>query len=432
MGNTLYLECQTGISGDMTVAALLDLGADESALMKALKSLPLSGYRVEITRKKVSSLDVCDFNVILDEENHDHDMEYLYGHEHHHHGEEAGDHHHHGEKHVHHHEKAGHHHHRGMREIRAIIEAADLTSGAKSLALKIFEIIARAEAKAHATTVEEVHFHEVGAVDSIVDVVAAAVCLDNLNITEGIVTEVSEGTGMVRCAHGFLPVPVPAVLNIMGESGIVLKRVERTGELVTPTGAAILAAVMTKSTLPKRYRITASGMGAGKRAYEIPSILRAMLIEDLSKAERVGVSEEDYIWKLETNVDDCGGEALGFCMEELFAAGAKDVYYSPVYMKKNRPGYELNVLCDEERRAALERIIFAHTTTIGIRRTKYKRTILSRKESVRDTAFGPIHVKEVTLPDGSKRSYPEYEDVARIARERGCAFHEVLEEIKTF
>ncbi len=430
MGNTLYLECQTGISGDMTVAALLDLGADQEVLEKALDSLPLSGYRVEISRVKKSGLDVCDFHVILEEDNHDHDMEYLYDHGAHSHGhghpqEHATEEHSPG-AHAH-----GRHAHRGMQEILEIIHGGDLTERAKDLAVRIFNIIAQAEAKAHGTTVDQVHFHEVGAVDSIVDVVAAAVCLDNLDVTETIVTEVAEGRGSVRCAHGILTVPVPAVLHIAEASGLPLHTVNRQGELVTPTGAAILAAIMTKTALPERYRVIASGMGAGKREYDPPSILRAMMLQELAGEEEAGSGAEgDFIWKLETNVDDCSGESLGFCMEELLATGARDVYYSPVYMKKNRPAYELKVLCDEEHRRKLENIIFLHTTTIGIRRTRYERTVLPRTSGACETSLGRIRIKCVTLPDGSQRRYPEYEDVASIARERGCSYQEVYAQVK--
>lgn len=309
-----------------------------------------------------------------------------------------------------------------MNEILDIIHAASLTDRARALAIRIFTIIAQAEAKAHGTSAEEVHFHEVGAVDSIVDIVAAAVCLDNLNITDTIVTEVVEGHGSVRCAHGILPVPVPAVLHIAEAGRLPLHMSEQHGELVTPTGAAILAAIVTAQKLPEKYRITASGTGAGKRAYARSSLLRAMLIEP--EKEHTG-TEADFIWKLETNVDDCSGEALGFCMETLLAAGARDVYYSPVYMKKNRPAYELNVICDEEHRTVLENIIFQQTTTIGIRRTRYERTMLPRTVVLTRTELGEIRVKRVTLLDGTERQYPEYEDVARIARETGLSYQDI-------
>ena len=227
MGKTLYLECYSGISGDMTVAALLDLGADQKHLEAALSGLPVQGFRTEVSRVVKSGLDACDFSVILDQDNHDHDMEYLHGHsdeehshEHHHHEEHLHGHTH---EHDHHHEhtdgehlhvhKHGHEH-RGMKEIREIIEGSSITARAKQTALKIFEILAQAESKAHGVPVEEVHFHEVGAVDSIVDIVSIAVCLDDLDITDVIVPVLYDGTGFIRCQHGQIPVPVPAVVNV--------------------------------------------------------------------------------------------------------------------------------------------------------------------------------------------------------------------------
>jgi len=271
MKNTLYLECLSGISGDMFVASLLDLGADEQVLRDALASLPVKGFQVEIKRVKKSGLDACDFHVILDEvhENHDHDMEYLHGHreqEVHHHGHESGGHPH------------GHHEHRGLLEINRIIETSALTEPAKQLAKKIFRILAEAEAEAHGVPPEQVHFHEVGAVDSIVDIIAAAVCMDSLNVTEVIVPELYEGRGTVRCQHGVLPIPVPAVANIVRAHQIRLHMTEVQGELVTPTGAAIAAAVRTGEQLPKEFYIEKIGLGAGKREYETAGVVRAMLI----------------------------------------------------------------------------------------------------------------------------------------------------------
>lgn len=273
MGQTMYLECYSGISGDMTVAALLDLGADKEVLLKVLESLPVQGFRVEINRVMKSGIDACDFNVILEEQdNHDHDMEYLYGHMH-------------GEEHSHgnHNHSEGHHHHhvhRGMKEIREIVNQGDMTERAKELTLRIFTILAEAESKAHNVPVEDVHFHEVGAIDSIVDIVAIAVCMDNLDITNVIVPELWEGRGTVRCQHGILPVPVPAVCNIMQAHGLPVRITEIMGELITPTGAATVAAVQTSNRLPKSFSIKKIGLGAGKRQYECPGILRAMLIEE--------------------------------------------------------------------------------------------------------------------------------------------------------
>lgn len=282
MSNTLYLECQAGISGDMMVAALLDLGADEQVLRNALESLPLDGFRIQIRRVKKAGLDVCDFDVQLDalHENHDHDMAYLYGHLKTGQMQEENGHEHHHE-HTHGHEHGHQHHeHRGMKEITEIIQGAAITEHAKEIALRIFQIIAEAEAKAHGEPVEQVHFHEVGAVDSIVDIVAVAVCLDDLQITDVIVPYLCEGTGSVRCQHGILPVPVPAVVNIAMKNRIALKITNVTGELVTPTGAAIVAAIRTSEQLPELIRIRNIGLGAGKRTYQLPSILRAILLDE--------------------------------------------------------------------------------------------------------------------------------------------------------
>ncbi len=437
MEKTLYLECSSGISGDMAVAALLDLGGNQEKLEAALQSLPITGFRTEISRVKKAGIDCCDFNVILDHahENHDHDMHYLYGHEHHHDGgdhekEHHFEHHHehsdgghgHGgsqhaeEEHTHHH----HHAHTGLAEIRGIIARGELTEAAKALAVRIFEILARAEAKAHDTDMEHVHFHEVGAVDSIVDIVAAAVLFDDLGIDRVIVPSISEGCGTVRCQHGILPVPVPAVLNIAQAEKLPLQILpDRRGELVTPTGAAFVAAVRTDSQLPKRFRIVKTGLGAGKRAYEVPSIVRAMLIE-----EDGGQSEAEIV-KLEANVDDCAGEQLGFVMDRLFENGARDVSFVPCYMKKNRPAWLINVICMPQDVKTLEEILFEDTTTIGIRRIPLMRSVLNREIRTVQTKYGSARIKEVQLGD-RKKFYPEYNDVAELARKNHLPYDEAV------
>ena len=297
---SLYLECNAGISGDMLVAALLDLGADKEALDKALQSIPAKGFEYKISRVSKAGVDCCDFDVILDEEhaNHDHDMAFLHGngdavvysheHEHHHDHEHEHEHeHHHDHEHCHEHEHSHvphehhhHHEHRGLQEVIAIIDATDMSAAAKELALKIFDIIADAEAKAHAVEKNAVHFHEVGAIDSIVDIVAIAVCADSLGVENVIVPELCEGRGTVHCQHGVLPVPVPATANIMQRFGFNVRLLPVQGEFVTPTGAAAAAALMTTDELPQRFKILGIGLGAGKRQYERPSILRALLIED--------------------------------------------------------------------------------------------------------------------------------------------------------
>lgn len=281
MNRELYLECYSGISGDMTVAALLDLGADREILDKALKSLPVSGFTTRISEVKKSGLSACDFAVLLDDahENHDHDMKYLYGHEEHHNHEG----HHHRASHDHREINQESHHaheHRGLPEILQIIEQADMSKHAKEIAKRIFEILAAAEAKAHGVPEKEVHFHEVGAVDSIVDIVAAAVCLDNLDITEVVVSELYEGRGVIRCQHGVIPVPVPAVVHIAEANALRLHVTDDEGEFVTPTGAAIVAAVKTKDKLPESFVIEKIGLGAGKRENHRAGILRAMIIRN--------------------------------------------------------------------------------------------------------------------------------------------------------
>ena len=279
MTKLLYLECTSGISGDMCAAALLDAGASEEAVRRALESLPVEGFAVEISRVKKSGLDVCDFSVVLDaaHENHDHDMAYLHGHggtSEHGHGHD------HGRAHDHDH---GHGapggHHRGPAEIAQIIDGAAMTDGAKAIAHRMFGFVADAEARAHGVPVGEVHFHEVGAVDSIADIIAIAVAADDLAPDGVVVSNLPCGSGTVRCPHGLIPVPAPATAFIAEAAGLTLSPVDVEGELVTPTGAAAAAALRTESVLPERFSIKAIGMGAGKRAYATPGILRAMIIE---------------------------------------------------------------------------------------------------------------------------------------------------------
>lgn len=428
MSKTLYLECYSGISGDMTVAALLDLGADREVLKESLKSLPVGGFRTEITRVKKSGLDACDFSVILEQDNHDHDMEYLHGSEksyagHHEHSHEVNHEHHHGHTHSHEHP----HEHRGMKEITEIIQKSEMTARAKKMAMRVFDILAQAESKAHGVPVEEVHFHEVGAVDSIVDIAAIAICMDNLDISNVIVPVLYEGTGFIRCQHGQIPVPVPAVTHIAETHKLKLKITDIQGELVTPTGAAVVAAFRTSDRLPEDFTMLKTGIGAGKRQYRCPGILRAMLIR-----ETTDLQIKDIIWKLETDMDDCGGEMMGHVMNLLMANGAREVHYTPIYTKKNRPAYTLTVICKESEREKLENLIFSETTTIGIRRVEMERTILQREIQKKDTPVGTAIVKACTLPDGNIRYYPEYENVAELAERNQLSFRETYDRIRSY
>lgn len=416
MSKTLYLECYSGISGDMTVAALLDLGADREVLKESLKSLPVGGFRTEITRVKKSGLDACDFSVILEQDNHDHDMEYLHG------SEKSYTGHH---EYTHSHEYP--HEHRGMKEITEIIQKSKMTARAKKMAMRVFDILAQAESKAHGVPVEEIHFHEVGAVDSIVDIAAIAICMDNLDISNVIVPVLYEGTGFIRCQHGQIPVPVPAVTHIAETHKLKLKITDIQGELVTPTGAAVVAAFRTSDRLPEDFTMLKTGIGAGKRQYRCPGILRAMLIR-----ETTDLQIKDIIWKLETDMDDCGGEMMGHVMNLLMANGAREVHYTPIYTKKNRPAYTLTVICKESEREKLENLIFSETTTIGIRRVEMERTILQREIQKKDTPVGTAIVKACTLPDGNIRYYPEYENVAELAERNQLSFRETYDRIRSY
>lgn len=382
MNTVLYLEGACGISGDMTVAALLDLGADAQKLNQALKSLTVKEFDYRISSKQSYGIIGCDFDVILHEHaGHDH----KHPHEHHH-----------------------SHEHRHLNDIYAVIEQAQMTGRAKELAKKIFLIVAQAESKAHGCPVSEVHFHEVGAVDSIVDIISAAVLIDDLNITDCIVTGLTEGSGFVSCQHGDLPVPVPAVLNIAEQYGIPLRSSGVTGEMVTPTGIAIAAALRTRSSLPKQYKIVKTGTGLGKRDFGRANLLRAMIIEE--------DSNNDQIYIVECNIDDAAGEELGFAMEKLTSAGARDVHFIPCFMKKNRPAYILRIITGEKELEEIEKTVFRYTSTIGLRKYPVDRTCMSRTMMTVSLPEADIAVKKCFLKD-IVRYYPEYESV-RVAAEK--------------
>ena len=328
------------------------------------------------------------------------------------HGPEAYDHHH-------------DHVHRHYADIMHMLDEAPLKQEVRALAKKIFRIVGEAESRVHACPLEEVHFHETGAVDSIVDIVGAAACAVDLGITETYVSTIYEGQGHVWCQHGRIPVPAPAVAGIAAAEELDLAITNVSGEMVTPTGAAIAAAFRTKKGLPKAFVIRKIGMGAGKKDFPHANLLRAMIIEPAmnglpagnaveeptrfvnadgdsqkngSSAQKKSSSDEteDEIWVLETNLDDCTGEMMGLTMELLLAAGARDVNYTPIYMKKNRPACKLEVLCKEEKVSALEEVIFHQTTAIGLRKRKEVRRILPRKKETVMTPYGEVELKICT------------------------------------
>lgn len=441
----LYFECLSGISGDMTVGALLDLGASREELTRVLSSAGVDGYHLHFGRTKKCGIDAFDFDVHLEEE-HEHDHGHGHdGHSHDHdHDGQSHDHDHghshdhdgHGHDHGHDHDSHDHgghphsHIHRNLSDIEAIIDRLDTNDCVKAMARRMFEIVADAEAKAHGIPVNEVHFHEVGAVDSIVDVIGTAVCMDSLGADRVIFSPLSEGTGYVRCQHGVMPVPVPAVANIAGQCGLTLKFTDNEGEMVTPTGAAIAAAYGDGKKLPEHFSIGKIGVGAGKKDFPNANILRVMWIEPAENENPVDNLKEEgkgdlpSMWVLETNLDDCTGEALGFTMEELLESGAADAWYTPIYMKKNRPAYLLKAVCAQEKISRLEEIIFTHTTTIGLRKYPVQRTVLDRRQETVNTEFGPAQVKVCTFGDRTF-FYPEYESIRSICRGQNAAFGDV-------
>ena len=427
MGKTAYFECYSGISGDMTVAALLDLGADPDKLQKALASLHLDGYSVQIGRANKNGVEAADFDVILEhhheEEPHHHHHEEEHSHEHHH---EEGHHHHHDHDHAHPHVH-GHTHgeghvHRGLKEILPMIDgAAEVSLRAKEMAKQVFTVLAKAEGKVHGKAPEEVHFHEVGAVDSIVDIVAACVCLDDLDIDTIIASPVFEGTGWVKCQHGLVPVPAPATLELVREAGLSLKITGVQGEMVTPTGAAILAALGSGEKLPASFTVEKIGLGAGKKNFDHANVLRVMLIESGKKK-----TDEltDTVCVLETNIDDCTGEQLAYCREQLMQAGALDVSFFPLFMKKGRPAYGLTVLCQEAEEEALTKVIFRETTAVGLRRSTRERRVMARSFGEVVTEYGPVQVKICEYGE-IRKVYVEYESAAALARQTGKSLDEI-------
>lgn len=400
MEKILYLEGSSGISGDMTVGALLDLGGDEAKMRAALASMPFDGYGLKVEKIRRRGLAGTSFSVEL-HHHHDHD-----------HGQDMSP----GQCH--------HHGHRHLADAMALIAAGDLTPRARALAEKTFEIVAAAEAKAHGTSIEEVHFHEVGAVDSICDIVAASVLFDDLDVSGCAVSGLSEGSGFIECAHGALPVPVPAVLNIAQAHGIPLRLGTADTELVTPTGIALAAAFRTQTALPAACRIVRTGIGFGTREIGRANCLRAMLVEPAEEGKGM---EEEGIFVLEANVDDATGEELGVAMEALFAAGALDCHFSPCFMKKNRPGWLVRVVADVSRVPEIERAFFRATPTIGVRRYPVSRTVMSRENVHVPVAEGVADVKRCTFGD-LVRFYPEADSVKALASRTGRPFRDVYQE----
>ena len=393
----LYFDCSSGISGNMTLGALTEIIGDENYLINELKKLNVDGYKIEISKKVKNGITGTYVDVILEHE-----------HEHHHEHEEE-----------HHH----HHEHRNLNDVNKIIDESSLDENVKDLAKKIFIRVAKAESKVHNKPLEEVHFHEVGAIDSIVDIIGTAILINKINPDKVISSIVNDGYGFIECAHGKMAVPVPATSEIFTDAGVKFRQIDVDTELVTPTGAAIIAELSNEFKVMPAMSVEKIGWGAGYKDLDIPNVLKVYLGEMETKNNSICV--------METNIDDCSGEILGYTSEKLFDAGALDVFFTPIFMKKNRPAYRLTVACKKEDIEKLQNIIFKETTTIGIRYRFEERKVLERKETEIDTKYGKLKVKEV-INNGEKYVYPEYESMRKLAKENNIPLKELykLEELK--
>jgi uncharacterized protein (TIGR00299 family) protein len=393
----LYFDCFSGISGDMTLSALLDLGIDKDVLVEELKKLGLNGWEIVVTRVAKHGIGATHVDVVLEKGVWGKVAEML-------------PHHHHSHSHV----------HRTMGDIARIIDASGISGGAKELAKRIFMRLAVAEAKVHGSTPEEVHFHEVGAMDSIIDIVGTAIGIDLLSPDKIYASVLHDGYGFVKCQHGTIPVPVPAVTEVLSARGAHFKQLDIEGELMTPTGAAIVAELAESFGPMPEMKVTKTGYGAGKKDFPIPNVLRLMWGEAVATPEQSGT-----VTVIETNIDDTTPEVLGYVMERLFEAGAKDAFFTPVQMKKNRPATLLSVICDDAQTAVMEHILFTETSTIGLRKYSATRSCLPRRAVTVATPYGDVKAKEVTL-DGTTRTTLEYDDACRLARAKNVPLKDIL------
>lgn len=421
---TLYLDCSMGAAGDMLMAALLELLPDPDAFVKELNALGIPGV---VFRKEASvKCGITGTRMIVtvhgqEEESHDHLHEEYHHHDHHHDHEYSHDHHqdhHHCHEHSHNHEHHQHdyehehsHHHSGLCDIEHIVCGhLMLQQKVQDDVMAVYGLIAEAESHAHGVPISEIHFHEVGTMDAVADITAVCLLMERLSVDKVIVSPVHVGSGHVKCAHGILPVPAPATAYILKDVPIYGGAVK--GELCTPTGAALLKYFATDFGSMPVMKTQAIGYGMGKKDFEAANCVRAML--------GVTAEKKDEICELICNVDDMTGEAVGFAMDRLFEVGALDVYTIPVQMKKNRPGILIHVMCREEDKERILQAIFKFTSTIGIRENKFHRYILDRQIETLETSYGPVRCK-ISSGYGVKRRKYEYEDIARIAKEKGIS-----------
>ena len=440
---TLYIECAMGAAGDMLTAALLELMPDPDAVVAELNGLGIPG--VEFSKEAMSKCGIGGTHMTVKvhgeeeseemfhhhHEDHDHGCE---AHDHHHdheHSHEEHDHHHdhdhsceahdHHHEHTHEHSHDGHHHHHhsSLHDIEHIVcDHLNLPEQVKQDVMAVYGLIAEAESHAHGVPVTEIHFHEVGTMDAIADITAVCLLMHHIAPDQVIVSPVHVGSGHVHCAHGILPVPAPATAYIL--NGVPMYGGAVKGELCTPTGAALLKHFATRFGDMPVMRTEAIGYGMGKKDFEQANCIRAMLGE----TEDAG----DSVLQLECNVDDMTAEELGFAMETILAAGALEVYTVPVGMKKSRPGTLLSVLCHEDQKEKLVRVIFQNTTTIGVREHSCSRYTLKRSFETVQTPYGEVQ-KKISSGYGVTREKYEYEDLARIAREQGISLAEVRKSI---
>jgi uncharacterized protein (TIGR00299 family) protein len=407
----LYYDCFSGISGDMNLGALLDLGIDEKYLIEELKKLSLNGYEIKVSRGIRKGIEGTKVDVVLQEHTHTHN-----------HTENEG-----GHSHEHMSNNHSHHEHRNLKDIEKIIEDSDLSSEVKELSVKMFMKVAKAEAKVHGKPLYEVHFHEVGAVDSIVDIVGAAICICHLNVDKIMCSSIELGGGFVKCEHGIIPVPAPATVEIL--KGIPVKLGAVPFETTTPTGAAILAACVNEFKDDNNFIVNRIGYGIGNRDTEIPNVLRVMLVEEnnLSSTSKVKSEKEEMI---ECNIDDMNPELYDYIIDKLFVKGALDVYLTPIIMKKGRPSVKISVLCSSDKLELMKELLFRETTTFGVRSFKVDKTMLQRKFTKVNTSYGEVTVKEAYYKGEKIKSKLEYEECKKIAGNTGIAVREVYERLK--
>ena len=428
-----YLDCFSGISGDMFLGALVDAGVPASVLEQTVAALNV-GAQLEISRVVRSGISATKVDVWVDGEKdmpreefwakqtsheHEHAHEHHHGHDHHHHDHSPGE----GLKAD---APAPHSHGRGLTEIRQIIGNAAISESAKKTAISIFEALGAAESKIHATAIEDIHFHEVGAVDAMVDIVCAAVGAEALGVDEIICSPLNVGGGTVKCAHGTFPVPAPATVELLKDAPVYSSGVQ--AELVTPTGAAIVKILAGRFAAFPEMKVEKTGYGAGSRDFPGHPNVARLVIGESSAASLASKTSQETITVLEANLDDLNPQVFGYVMDRLLEEGALDVFGMPVQMKKNRPGTLLTVLCKPQDAGKLTELLFAETTTLGVRqREESRRTLARRWENVR-TPWGEVRIKVASM-NGTVTNYaPEYEDCRRIATERHIPLKSVMQE----